>query len=433
MPSDRSGPPCPLRRGGRLVAAAVIVLAAALLAAAGASAQTLAGNRFNFNFSNPGARSLGFGGAFAALADDATAAFANPAGLVQLTRPEVSVEWRLWDRAPVFLAGGRIDGEPTGIGLDVHDGFLLGRDRNETLGPSFASVVLPRGRWCFAVYGHRLARFELDSESQGFFFDDDGSTGRSPALRERVDLDVVSAGVAAAWRMNDRLRLGLGVVHSDVSLGVTTAAFLPDPTGTSVFDQIPLVPERLAATEEVAIDGRDWTVQAGALWSVTKRLTAGLVYRQGAESEGPVRATALFGDETVVFPGTAAFAVPDVVGAGLAYRSASGAVTVAGELDRVGYDGLLSTRLEDMDFEEREYQDAWEYHLGAEYALLRLRPIVAFRLGGWVEANGDDIVDDRFTHLAAGLGIAVDSFQIDLGADFSDEVDTLSLSVIYSF
>jgi long-subunit fatty acid transport protein len=431
MPSDRSSPPCPHRRAGRLAAALVL---AALLGAPGAGAQTLAGNRFNFNFSNPGARSLGFGGAFAALADDATAAFANPAGLVQLTRPEVSVEWRLWDRAPVFLAGGRIDGEATGIGLDVHDGFLVGRDGSEAFGPSLASVVVPRGRWCFAVYGHRLARFELSSESQGFFFDDDGFTGRSPALRERVDLDVVSAGLAAAWRMNDRLRFGLGVVYSDVSLGIATAAFFPDlTTSDGVFEEIPLTPDRLGSVEEAAIDGRDWTVQAGALWSVSDRVTAGLVYRQGAESEGPVRATALFGDETVIFPGTATFAVPDVVGLGLAYRSANGVVTVAGELDRVGYDGLLRTRLEGVDIAEREYQDAWEYHLGAEYALLRLRPILAFRLGGWVEANGDDIVEDRFTHLAAGLGIAADSFQIDLGADFSDEVDTLSLSVIYSF
>jgi len=37
-----------------------------------------------FDFSNPGARSLALGSAFVALADDSTAAFANPAGLLQL-------------------------------------------------------------------------------------------------------------------------------------------------------------------------------------------------------------------------------------------------------------------------------------------------------------------------------------------------------------
>lgn len=48
----------------------------------------------HFSLANPGARSLGLGGAFTALADDATAALANPAGLDQLAEPEVSVEGR---------------------------------------------------------------------------------------------------------------------------------------------------------------------------------------------------------------------------------------------------------------------------------------------------------------------------------------------------
>ena len=45
-----------------------------------------------FDFSLPGARSLSLGGAFVAVADDATAAWGNPAGLTILTRPEVSAE-----------------------------------------------------------------------------------------------------------------------------------------------------------------------------------------------------------------------------------------------------------------------------------------------------------------------------------------------------
>jgi long-subunit fatty acid transport protein len=47
---------------------------------------------FQFNFNNPGARALGMGGAFVAVADDATAVIANPAGLVILQRPELSAE-----------------------------------------------------------------------------------------------------------------------------------------------------------------------------------------------------------------------------------------------------------------------------------------------------------------------------------------------------
>ena len=49
---------------------------------------------FQFNFNNPGARALGMGGAFVAVADDATAVVANPAGLTILQRPEISAEYK---------------------------------------------------------------------------------------------------------------------------------------------------------------------------------------------------------------------------------------------------------------------------------------------------------------------------------------------------
>ncbi len=36
-------------------------------------------------------------------------------------------------------------------------------------------------------------------------------------------------------------------------------------------------------------------------------------------------------------------------------------------------------------------------------------------------------------HFSAGLGVAMPGFQIDLGVDFTDQVNTVSLSAIYSF
>ncbi|MEN8135005.1 MAG: hypothetical protein ABFS18_05645 [Thermodesulfobacteriota bacterium] len=48
----------------------------------------------DFRFNNPGARANAMGGAFIGLADDATTAYTNPAGLTILTQPEVSVEYK---------------------------------------------------------------------------------------------------------------------------------------------------------------------------------------------------------------------------------------------------------------------------------------------------------------------------------------------------
>src|SRR5437660_8575752 len=59
-----------------------------------------------FNFGNPGARSLGMGGAFLGLADDASAAEANPAGLTILRKPEVSIEARNYLEQQVLTTSG---------------------------------------------------------------------------------------------------------------------------------------------------------------------------------------------------------------------------------------------------------------------------------------------------------------------------------------
>jgi long-subunit fatty acid transport protein len=404
--------------------------------------------RFDFSFSNPGARSQGFGGAFAALADDATAAYANPAGLVQLTDTEVSLEARLWGRSPEFIAGGRADGTAGGMGQDTTNGLLFGEDSSRDFGPSFTSLVIPRERWSFAVYGHRLANFEQTAESQGFFFDDSpppGAVGRFPGTQESIDLKVSTAGFAAAWRASDMLSFGLAVVFSDVTLTTSSSAFAPDDETTdSFFGPITFLPERRIASSFLDVEGTDISFNAGILYRPTEQISLAAFHRQGAEADGDARFETgpLLGVD-LSFRNDARFEVPDVTGAGIAYRSLSGRITLAAEVDRVDYEGLVTVQSsDDLEVDGREFRNAWDYHVGAEYALLQAQPIIALRAGYWVESNGQDINDASFHHFAAGLGLAgIDlsklglggALQVDLGADFSSQVDTLSLSMIYTF
>ncbi len=407
-----------------------------LAAAASSEAQPVLGiPRFDFSFSNPGARSAGFGGAFVALADDATAAYANPAGLVQLTEPEVSMEARLWNRSPSFIAGGRIEGETTGIGIDTRAGLSFGRDHSQQFGPSFASIVIPKGRWSFALYGHQLAKFEMSADSQGFFTDFDP---RLPASRQDTAIEAVTAAMAAGWRLNDHLSFGLGLVFSDTSVRIALAEYLPDDDSEqSQYTMISFLPERRLSLTTLAADGTAVTVNAGVLGRPSEQVSIGLFYRQGPQVRGAVESEL---GPAPLFPGEppssgttredAEFQVPDVLGGGFAWRSKDGRMTLATEVDRVGYAGQLRTRGND----DGLYQDGWEYHFGAEYALLRSTPIISFRAGAWIEAVEDIFFGDReVSHLAIGLGIAARSFQIDLAADFSDEVDTTSLSLVYTF
>src|SRR5436190_18966730 len=91
--------------------AMIALIGAALMSPATLAAQTSLQIPLQFDFINPGAKSLALGGAFAGVADDATASFANPAGLTLLGGPAVSVEIRGFRVSTPFLGGGRLSGQ----------------------------------------------------------------------------------------------------------------------------------------------------------------------------------------------------------------------------------------------------------------------------------------------------------------------------------
>ncbi len=78
-----------MRRASQLVCQ-ILVLLVAGSSTAGAQHFSRT-NQGLSNITGTGARALGMGGAFIAIADDATAASWNPAGLAWLVRPEMSV------------------------------------------------------------------------------------------------------------------------------------------------------------------------------------------------------------------------------------------------------------------------------------------------------------------------------------------------------
>src|SRR5829696_2959655 len=114
---------------------ALVFIAVLTIPAAAQNVDIEALSGLQFNFGNPGARSLGMGGAFVGLADDASAAEANPAGLTRLARPEISVEARSTRNDQTFNTEGDFP--------DLDTGTFNSYSRRAEV--SFASVVFPRG------------------------------------------------------------------------------------------------------------------------------------------------------------------------------------------------------------------------------------------------------------------------------------------------
>jgi long-chain fatty acid transport protein len=457
------GPTVRRRRIARLV------IIGWLLVAASAAAQETPGT-FEFSFSNPGARSLGLGGAFAGLADDATAAFANPAGLVQLVRPEISVEGRHWSYSTPYINGGRYEGEPTGLGLDTTPGMRSGTSNEDANGLSFLSLVYPTGNWSLAVYWHQLAKFRARTETQGLFHMVGPDDSRQTDRRWFTDLDIVSYGISGGLRIHDRLSLGLGLVYFDGRLDAPFEWYHPDDDSLEgIFGPNSFLPDHRLVDGAMALDGNDWGITGGLLWILSEQWSVGGFYRQGPEfdltfdiSAGPFWEVIdpSVPDGTLLLGVAGPMRFPDVYGVGLSFRSHDGSWSVGFEWDRVEYstifDSFEGTRVggteEDADLEvQLAADDGDELHLGTEYAFLGANPVVAVRLGVWLDpdhrfrsirsGSSDGDVEHRALfpsgddelHLSVGVGLAFSSFQIDLGFDFSDLVDTASLSAIFSF
>ncbi len=409
-----------------------------------------------FSFSNPGARSLGFGGAFVALADDATAAFANPAGLIQLTRPELSIEGRQWSFSTPFTLGGRATGTPTGIGLDTAPGLRFDESRRDVSGVSFLSFVYPMRSMAVAFYRHRLAGFEAQTVTDGLFLEVPGAPGfvnRFPDQRSFWELEIVTYGAAASFKLAERVSLGLGVGYNQIDfLGITDVYAVDVTSIEAFFAPNPFTPERLEESLTLSSDDSDWTFNAGLLWKLDSRWSVGAVYRSGVELNASlVDAAGAFDD---VPPGTPLAVLndridmPDAFGLGAAFRSSGGAFTASFEWDRIRYSRIVKSLDPGVfDADNLVLEDADELHLGFEYAFLRSKPLIALRLGAWLDPDhrirntnvnapvsrailqqGDDEI-----HLSVGVGVALKFLQLDLAVDLSDRIDTIAVSAIHAF
>jgi long-chain fatty acid transport protein len=468
-------------RAWRAMALTAVILLVTRAAAAQTNAEVNAG--IQFDFSTPGARSLGGGGAFVARADDASAAYANPAGLTSLKEIEASAETRNWQFAHRFTDGGRLSGVPHGVGVDTAAGIQQGTASNQVTGLSFLSVVCPiavchpgkervgpwAGRWTLALYRQELAEFRAVFRTQGAILDD---SNRILPTRNDLQLAIVNIGFAAALEMGS-LSVGAGISRFSFSLSSVTQRYFA------------LAGPLYAAPTYRAEDVENSQVQhgdssrvgfnVGLTWKPGEPWKIGATYRQGPRfmfsaltEPGPagpcVRAICGGPPEA---PRKATFAVPDVFGLGVSFQPTDW-VTFSLEYDRVGYSALTS-HLTDIfpgtatDLRDFHVKDSDQVHLGAEYLMLdlRRRGLQLFgRLGAWrdpdhrIRYDGPDPISRALfsagadeTHYSAGLGLvrykdrkgaagldwAFSKFQLNAAFDYSEQVKTASLSALVYF
>ncbi len=418
---------------------------------------------FPFDLLAPGARSLGLGGAFAAVADDATAAEANPAGQTILTRPEVSVHVRNASYDVRFFNANQLDSVPPPDFLDyspVGPG-PIDRYRDSSTKVSFLSFVYPFERFVLSGFYQNSGALRATSEitttiqsSDPFFADDRFVAGSG------VDVEAESFGLSGAFRISDLFSIGASIKHSSLDLQSFSSSsvfnfrdlpyFFPD--AGPYYDEITLG-SRVYGTDH------DLTWNLGLLVNPNGKFSAGVVYKTGGDYKLTNQlyvidlascADAPCADGNFVGAATRkqTISLPDVLSIGVAWRP-SDTWLISAQLDRVDYGklpdgsptGFLFGRTQNPGTGISSLGTESVFHLGAEKTFLFDTPtlgmkLLSVRFGGFTDPDHDSYraLDTDDTHYTFGLGTVFgEKLQVDLGAEFSDRVDAVVASAVYHF
>ena len=460
----------------RKLALLLIALIAFPAAAQNVDIEALSG--LQFNFGNPGARSLGMGGAFLGLADDASAAEANPAGLTILRKPEVSIEARNYEENQIFTTSGTFPEV-------VRTPF---KHYSKRVVISFASVVYPIKKFTLGAYFHE----PLNNEGAGFVFpSEDPFTGETvqlpnfflpagggdPISEEQCEelrrsrnnpfaclefrLDPFASalsvrqrtfGLAGAWQIHPKFSIGATARFQRFRESAFTFRFTQDFEPSTISVQ---ATARERNGEVVVEEVDDVTFAAGFKWQPHEKFSVGGVYKKGPQFTAPLFFYgAATGFEFQQIAETS-FHIPDIAGLGISIRPIP-VLTINVDAVHVKYTNLVDdfvasvADVRELDENPFAIDDVTELRIGAEYFFSTKIPF-ALRAGFWrdpahsVEWRGPltrpEFIAEAMlfpegeaqNHISFGAGLAWPRFQIDFAYDTSDNYKVASLSMVTRF
>lgn len=393
-----------------------------------------------------GARANAMGGAFIAIADDATAASWNPAGLAKLIRPEVSLVYENADTDVKYRYRFPYDIENERLST-----FESVKDEG-TAGSAFynfAAVSLPINVGKPAVV---QASYRRMADFAGLFnpyttrsLIYDPRTGETSEVlnsdlyetREDGGIDNYSASLATQIATGLLVGLTANYLHADVKSTAINAHFSTNNVATY--------------TDYDSFDYRfnDVFFDVGVLWSPTARISVGAVYHSSLTTDFHYDTTlAAFGGDLpgnhllgpVSYSGKTTIEWPDGYGAGIAFR-ATDLLTFAADYSstRWSHANVRGVSRFSIDCPESEcgivlsdasresfpsfgatQEDATAIRIGAEFIKpVRGKWYVPLRAGYFEEKQltnlslyGGSSVP-KYTGITLGSGVIYDRFQLD--------------------
>jgi len=426
----------------------------------------------NFNFANPGARARGIGGAFVALADDATASLANPAGLAYLDS-QLSLEFiHDEEHAPVgqVTQGGVVRTEnQTGYLFTADNDPFRVTGKSESDRVNYVSFVFPvaKRKVGLAVYYSSLGHLRQEYEVGAGLWCVDQGTPFTPNAGEScdrstfgslyhpqsvmVDMETRLFGGGFGWKLSDVFSIGLSAAYAETRL-----------SGSSLSDPTEYYPDQDVLNLASEIDDGDFMYSAGILYR-GNAVGFGLSYRSEVRFPVLSQVENLTSTETErEFDGE--FLIPERFAGGLAFFPSDRWV-IALEYVHLPYSGMPQAMPEQYNTIRQqlgvEYSmaDVDEYHVGFEYTTFSDNKGWSFRVGFWRDQShliyssqgypipAETLRDETqagaallyreleldFDHFTAGIGAAFGSVRFDAAVDYSSDAGTdyLLSGVVY--
>lgn len=452
----------------RATAALALALVAAPVALGQAARQDVGGLSFRTTTFNNGlgfgARAMGMAGAFTAIADDASAASWNPAGLGQLIKPELTIvggynEAAIDTSRETATVNSAVTGAPVLL--------LRSRDRSvdaKSYGVDFASLVQPfkLGRQLFTgqISFARNARPLNGTESLRIDFADAAGRDLAPDF---YDTNVSSFGgydsfgVGLGTGFDEKLYIGFTLNwftgQTSTSTETRFRSFENDATG----NQRLFADYVTSAFDEQRYSGLSANI--GILVKPSSKFSIGVVYRGGwsgvdvydarFDQRGSYTFNVTSGGSTTrqylpfsaagSFQSNATLTWPSTLGGGVAWRPAE-ALTVAFDASQTQWSRASISRVPvpktanctltagavtcGVGWTERgvnfpsgsatEQNNQTAYRLGIEYVLRPGAIAVPIRAGAYrirtiapIYETGDQDPDTNFNGFTAGVGLAL--------------------------
>src|SRR5574340_728965 len=375
----------------------------------------------------------GLGNAYAgaaAVAEDASTVYFNPAGMTLLPDRQFVLVGHLI-KPKMEFSGAAVNG----LGLPVSGG--QGGDAGDL-------SLVPNAYFAYRLTPDVYLGLGLNSPF-GLKTDyDAGWVGRFQALESEVK--TVNVNPSVAWKINDQLSLGGGLNVQRIDATLTN-------------NISPLAPGSLM---EVEGDDYGWGWNLGALWQPTTGTRIGLSYRSEVDYtlEGTLTANAVLpsGDVTadVTLPASASLSV---------FHKLSPNLDVLADITWTGWSSfdrlavVYTTLPVPLPATQENWSDNWRYSLGATWHMsdaLSLRAGVAYdeapvsdiyrtpRIPDgartWVAAGGQyrlskaSAIDFGYAHLfVEGVGLQSTGGGTKLTGEYDSQVDILSAQYTHSF